>query len=124
LETQPAALLDQARAHHHAHRLETAVECFEKVLRIDPTNFDALIELGDVLEKLGRNTDTIALLEGSLAHLSDSASVHSRLADALQVQGDLIRAIEIYRRSIAIDPSFPGAWWGIGCAQNSLGDHA
>ena len=40
--------------------------------------------------------------------------LHSRLADAFQVQGDLPRAIENYRKSIALDPSLPGAWWGSG----------
>src|SRR5208283_1244414 len=63
-------------------------------------------------------------LELAIRSLSSSARLHSRLADALQIQGEIKRAIASYHEAISIEPQAPGAWWGLGCAQAALGDHA
>jgi len=116
--------LDQARGHHRAGRMDSAALCYQQALRSEPTQVDALIGLADALEALGRNSEVISLLEQSLTQSPCSALVHGRLADAWHAQGDLPRAIEAYRRAVVLDNGLPGAWWGLGCAQASLGDHA
>ncbi len=118
------AWLDQARVHHRTGRLSEAVACYQRALRTEPAHVDALTGLADVLEALDRNTDAILLLEQALAHSRESARLHGRLADALHAQGDFPRAIESYRRAVALCPDLAGPWWGLGCALASLHDHA
>jgi protein O-GlcNAc transferase len=117
-------MLEQAREHHRAGRMETAAMCYQHVLQTEPTQIDALIGLADALEALGCTSEVISLLEQTLTHSPCPALVQGRLADAFHVRGDLPRAIEAYRHAVALDHSLPGAWWGMGCAQASLGDHA
>jgi len=85
---------------------------------------EALIGLADVLEALGRWDEVTSLLARALERTPSSAPLRGRLADGFQAQGDLPRAIQAYRQTIELDPTQPGAWWGLGCALASLGDHA
>jgi protein O-GlcNAc transferase len=113
-----------ARGHHGAGRMDSAALCYQQVLRGEPSNVDALIGLADALEALDRNSDAISLLEENLRDLPSSAPARARLADAYQVKGDLARAIEEYHQAVALDDRLPSTWWGLGCAQALLGDHA
>jgi protein O-GlcNAc transferase len=118
------AWLDQAREHQRQGRMEASAECYREVLRFEPGHVDAAAELADALESLGRNAEAISTLEDSLSCSAHSARLHTRLGDSLQAQGDLPRAIEMYRRSTALDKALAATWWGLGCAQTSLGDFA
>jgi protein O-GlcNAc transferase len=123
-DMQHEAWLQEARGHYRSGRIDNAVLCYQQILRVHPTHVDALIGLADALEVLGRNSDAVALLEESLRASSCSSLARARFADSLQVQGDLARAIEEYRQVVAVAAGLPGTWWGLGCAQASLGDHA
>ena len=116
--------LHEARDHFSAGRMDIAALCYQQVVRTEPPHIGALTGLADSLEALGRNSEVISLLEEYLRHSPCSPLVRCRLADALQVQGDLPRAIEGYRQVLMLDDSLPGTWWGLGCAQASLGNHA
>ena len=115
--------LAEARENSSAGHMDAAAQCYRQVLLADPFQIEALIGLADALKALDRNSEVITLLEECVRQMPGSALLCSRFADALQIQGDLARAIECYRQAVMVDGTLPATWWGLGCAQATLGNH-
>src|SRR5262245_42635499 len=73
---------------------------------------------------MGQTADIIPILEEEVRLAPDCASLHHTLADARHAQGLLEPAIESYLEALNREPGLVEAWWGLGCAQGTLGDHA
>jgi hypothetical protein len=94
-------MLAEALAHHQAGRLAQAAVLYRRVLESDPANAGALHNLG-VIEAGGGNTDAaIALFERAIEAAPDYASAWLNLAIACGVTD---KAVDAYRRTIALDP--------------------
>jgi tetratricopeptide (TPR) repeat protein len=64
---QVTLLLGKGQALLHMNKVEAAVECFDEVIALDPTNSEALVKKGSALEKLKKLEDAIQCYDKAIA---------------------------------------------------------
>jgi tetratricopeptide (TPR) repeat protein len=102
--------MSRAREHERAGRLDDeAAELYRHIMLAEPAHREAPNRLVQVLEAQGRLGDAVSILEAAIRQSPERATLHGALADALHAQGDRPRAIEAYRRAIALDPALEAA---------------
>lgn len=102
-------------------RVEDAERVLTECLRRDPNQNVARVELGSILARSGRTGPAIALFEKALEASPGLAPVHNNLATAYFAEGRLDRAERHYRRAVALDEGYFGAWFNLGRVLAGLG---
>ena len=93
------ALLDE-------HRIDEAIEHFQKSLEIEPDNAPNHYGLGVVLASRGRLDEAIEHYEEALSLDPNLAKAHSDLGIALDRKGKTDEALEHFRRAVEINPGY------------------
>lgn len=84
-------------------KLPEALAEFQEALRLRPSNAEAHNDLGLTLLKIGRRQDAIASFQNSLQVRPTSGAARN-LAAVLLLAGEPIKAIQVYRLAMQIDP--------------------
>jgi tetratricopeptide (TPR) repeat protein len=116
--------LAQAVAFHSQGQLAEAAQCFERILRTDPTNAEALKGLGFVLAQQGKFEEAIGQLRLALLHAPGAIDVAEFLEQLLSVQdnqqgnalataGKWEEAEVCYRQALARRPDFVEAHYNL-----------
>jgi len=98
------ALVQQAMLHQQAGRLEEAEAHYQRVLSIEPNQFEALHFLGLLEAQRGRLAEADRLVERSLSINGMRAEAHSNHARILRQMGRPQDAITRCDRALAINP--------------------
>jgi tetratricopeptide (TPR) repeat protein len=109
------------QAHLVLGALELAEDEFLRCLALDPHDADALTLLGNLYYQRGDVEKAIPLYERSLA-LQPNVYALSNLGGSLAKVGRLPDAIGTLQRAVALDPSYPNAWYGLGLALSEQHD--
>jgi len=112
---QSRSLLDEAIRLHQGGELVEAARCYQRILRTQPRNFDALHLLGVVRTQQGAHDDARILIVKALRLNSKSAEAHSNLGSVWRRLGRHDEAVAAYRRALQIKP-------GVATTLKSLGD--
>ncbi|MEG4577046.1 tetratricopeptide repeat protein [Microcoleus sp. N3A4] len=119
------ALFYQAVDRYELGYLESALDCYDKVIEIKPDFHEAWINRSKVLDRLGRYQEAttnyytaIALQSGNKKVLLDH---WYNLGCELVNLGQHEEAIAAFEKVLEIDPKFPDAWNGLGTSLNCLG---
>jgi len=110
LERNPAdtdARLWIARLELRMGHVGTAEDIFRAVLREHPADVDARIGLGVALTRKGDYDGALAILQQAEADAGQNADLYGALARACRRAGDDRRALDYYRRAIALSPDDP-----------------
>jgi len=94
---------------------------------LEDRDSDGLFSLGVILSEQGKDDESIAAYQKSLAlNAGDDAQLCYNLGIKLGVRGDTKGEMRMYARATAIDPSFGGAWlnWGTTFAESGDIDNA
>ncbi len=118
-----ATILERARAHARAGRDDDAKQAYVERLRADPTDRDALVELG----ALARSSHHLAAARTAFqqavrCHPADPVA-NTGLATILLDEGDLDAAVVHFRASLAADPGHAQAHQGLARALAERGEH-
>jgi hypothetical protein len=97
-------LLHKARTAHVEGALAQAEKLYEKILKLDPDNFDALHLLGFLNHQSGRPAEALLFLAAALARNGRSAEAHSNHGLVLHELGRIEDALASYDNALAIDP--------------------
>ncbi|RJO66226.1 MAG: DUF3857 domain-containing protein, partial [Myxococcales bacterium] len=89
------------------HDAEQALLWRERLLKLAPASAADIAAKARFLEGLGRIAEARAALEAALIVSPENTYLIERLADLEHVHGDTPRAIELWRRSLAIRPQNP-----------------
>ncbi|MBF0560981.1 MAG: tetratricopeptide repeat protein [Alphaproteobacteria bacterium] len=116
-----AKILTAAIAHHHAGRLEKAVEGYEQALALEPNLPDALNNLGVAYLAQGRLGDAIARYEQALHLRPDYPDALNNLGLALVGQSNTSGAIARYEQAIRVKPDYAEAFNNLGAALHEQG---
>ena len=108
------ALLAEAVSHHQAGRVEEAKSLYERVLRAEPENSDALGMYGILAHQAGRNGVAADVLRKAATIQPDSPDIHLNLGSVLRALGQLDQAIAHTRQAVALKPDFASAYNNLG----------
>ena len=98
---------------HRAGRSEQALQQVDRLLKDDPRHPSARNLRAVVLCRLGDYAPAIALYDELLREYPDHGRIWLSFGHALKTAGDTPRAIEAYRRSIALEPGCGEAYWSL-----------
>src|SRR5262249_11343992 len=104
----------QARALHMKGELDAAIDAYQDVVARDGQHFRALTNLGDCLDRLGRNREAEAAFSQACAVAPDQARPRYNLARQYHLRGDLASAEAGYRRALELDPQLSEAILNLG----------
>ncbi len=102
--------------------LDSAVECAQKALELDPLCADAYAELGLCHLAKGEHDHAIAMSEKAVALAPSHAEILANSAVSQIKSGQPERAIELIRRAMRLCPFYPSWYlWALGTACRLLG---
>lgn len=87
---------------------------YEEILRAEPENSSAMINLGAAYYNLGQLERAIDQYRRALDLEPGDAGIHSNLAAALFQSGDLAEALREYQSAVELDPDLAEAQFGLG----------
>ncbi|HVI25022.1 MAG TPA: sulfotransferase [Xanthomonadaceae bacterium] len=108
-----AARQQHALVLNRGNRHAEALEEIERLLAIDPANPGYRNLKAVVLGRIGDYPQAIALYDQLLAEYPRHAQLWMSYGHALKTAGETARAIDAYRRSIALDPGCGEAYWSL-----------
>ena len=82
--------------------MQNRIEVFKQMLAQEPENTLVMFGLAKEYEKLGQHNEVISLLETYLAKADDEGNAYGVLAKAYDQTGNREKAIETYRKGIAV----------------------
>lgn len=88
---------------------EEIISAFETVIKLEPDNVDAHINLGMQLAGMSRLSEGQIQLERAVALRPANAQIRHNLALILAEQGRLREALEAEKKAVELDPELPGA---------------
>jgi protein O-GlcNAc transferase len=97
--------LQTAAAHHQSGRYEDARRFYQKVLKADPRNADALSLFGVLFAQTGDLPQALAMLWKAAASNPRDPGIHFNLASVHRQQGAIAEAVAAYRSALVLDPS-------------------
>lgn len=104
-----------------AGRMPDAERVLAECVNRDPSQNAARMELASILARSGRTRRAIELFEEALKISPSLAPLHNNLATACFAEGKLERAERHYRRAIALDDEYFGAWFNLGRVLAGMG---
>lgn len=108
------ALLNQGVAAHRAGNLDAAAAFYDKVLKADRTNADALNLKGLIAAARGDQTGALALFDRAAKSVPAMADVHANRGNTLAAMGRDDEALTAYREAIRLKPGHLEAWLNTG----------
>jgi Flp pilus assembly protein TadD len=116
-----AVTTDNAWAHHNAAQVLLrrgddvgAARHFEEVARIDPSDVDALRNLGAIAARAGRFAAAAAIHRRAAAAAPGDPRVHRDLGEALLAAGELEPAAEVLERAGSLRADDAEVWYLLG----------
>ena len=94
--------------------LEKALESYTKAINSNPEYLEAYLNLGEVLQKLGKFKDSEVSYKRLISLKPEYAEAHNNLGIALDKQGLSKEAEKSYRKAIAIKYDLPQAHYNLG----------
>ncbi len=98
---------------HRANKPERALAEIEPLLARDPSNPSTRNLKAVLLCRIGDYEPALKLYAGILEEYPNQAKIWLSYGHALKTAGHGERAVEAYRRCIALEPSFGEAWWSL-----------
>ena len=114
-------LFAQAIDLHRAGRLEAAAATYGRLLQLQPEHFEALNNLGAVVQARGLHLAAVAAYRRALVLRPEDAGLLNNLGGALRAQGRRDEALAVLHRAVAKAPRAPGIHHNLGLVLRDLG---
>lgn len=117
-------MLQEALSLHQRGQLAQAQALYERVLQLQPENFDALHLSGLIAFQSRNPARAVELFNRALAINPDHADAHFNKGNALRKQGQFESALASYDSAIELRPGHPETHLNRGIALKELGKYA
>jgi tetratricopeptide (TPR) repeat protein len=97
---QVSLLLGKGQALMHMDKVESAVECFDEVIAMDPRNSEALVKKGTALEKLKRLEDAIKCYDQAIAANNGMTLAYLYKGGVFNQMEKFSEALECYEQAL------------------------
>lgn len=114
-------LLTRAFKHHEAGQLEQANCLYQKILKVNPEQVDALQLSGILAHRYGRYEKAIELISRAIALQPKVAEFHHNIGVSYQALNNRIKAADHYQKAIEIKPDYADALNNLGTLQQEEG---
>mgnify|MGYP002777853144 FL=1 len=112
--------LNLARNLNQQSRLAEALALFEPLRSDSDPQTEVVVSL--ILDKLGRHEESRTILERMAKRYPDRPNIWLAYGHNLRFDGQTDKAIEAYRRAIALQADLGEAWWGIASIKRKVFD--
>ena len=112
-----------ARFYMEDSRLDLAIDELEKILEVQPENYDAYYDLGKVHFELGNYASAIENFENVLEFKENNQWIYFYLAQAYEANDEIDKAISNYLKTIARDDGFYQAYKKVAILFLARGDY-
>jgi tetratricopeptide (TPR) repeat protein len=123
IEESPGFWCDKGAALNELGQHEEAIKCFDKTLKIEPSNNSAWNNKGSALDKLGRHEEAVMCFNAALAICPQDAFAWNNKGAAFRALGQHEEAVRCYDKALVIDPRQTYTLINKGMALNYLGRH-
>ncbi len=113
--------IQKALEHHQAGHLLQAEAIYQRILKKEPNNPDALHLAGVLAHQSGKNEEAITLIRQAISYRNAFPEAYCNLGNILKRQGELTEAMGCYHEAIALKPNLVGAHNNLGNIQRELG---
>ncbi len=120
----PAPTLAAGLDAYQAGNLEAAVEKFRAYLNAHPQDADGHINLGAVLQRLGRYPEALSRFRTAARLAPHDAAARYNIGVIYHLQGDVTAAEHNYRDALRVDPSYPEAHREYSMLRLQVGDYS
>jgi tetratricopeptide (TPR) repeat protein len=104
-------------------KTDKALECYEKVIALDPNHFNAWNNKGLIYIKQNNLGNAIKCFDKSLELSGVNALAWTNKAIALEYQGKFEEAIESHLKAIQFRPNYHAAWINLSACQCKTGNY-
>lgn len=115
-----AALVQRAGAHHGRGELDAAEDLYRQVLGAQPGHFDALHLCGVLMQQRGRSAEALELIGAALAANARVAAARANYGLVLAALGRHEEALASYEGALALKPDYAEALYNRGNALAAL----
>jgi len=112
----------QALAYAQADRIGEALQLYQKICEIDPTDAESWFMAGTLYGRMGRVAEAEAALRKTVDLQPNSAAAYLNLGQTLELQGRLSDAEECFRRAVALKADLADAHVSLGRLSQQRGD--
>ncbi len=99
---------------HQQQQFDLALNAYQQVLQCQPNHVDALINLGSLWRRLGKNAEAIASYQTALQINPERPEVWFNLGNVLQAQQESEPAIAAYQQALQLQPHLTAAHVNLG----------
>lgn len=103
--------------------LEHALKAFKNVLKINGNNYDALVNVGIVLNKMHLNQDALVPLQKAISIKPNLTLAYQNIGKVYDDEGDYENAINCYQKALSINPQDYDTIHNLSLIQLILGDY-
>lgn len=111
----------EAVVHHQAGRWSQAEAIYQRILKKEPENPDALHLLGVLSHQTGRNQAAINLIHRAIALKPDLVGAYNNLGNIQREMGQLSQAILSYHQALIYKPEYSEAIYNLAIACKEQG---
>ncbi len=113
LPRYPEALNNLAALYSKQGRMEEALELYGRAVELGGARGELYNNIGIAQARLGHWADAETALRRSL-ELKPEAGVYFNLGDAVENQGRLAEAVELYQQALRLDPGYAKPYYNLG----------
>lgn len=118
----PATLTDKGEKFYRNGNLKEALLCFQKALKIDNKNFEALKYQGMTLELQQKHVEAVKSYQNALKIQEDDELILYYLSVSLYNADNFQESKDISQKLIKIRSDWDDAWYVLGISLQALGD--
>ena len=107
-----------AKAYLHMGSFAAAFREFSRTVDLQPTNYEARIDMGTMLLTAGKVDDADKQAQAALAGDPKNPDVHSLLSAIAYRRGDTKKAVDEINQAIKLDPNRAAFWDNLGVLQS------
>ncbi len=119
--SNPAIILADAHSLYQSGRVHEAIAACQKVLALDPANFNAIHLLGKAASQIGQRPLAENFLRAALSLRPDSSEVLSDLGQVLMLSGMPQQSLDCFTRALEFKPGSAEAHFNVATALFDLG---
>ena len=93
-----------------------SIDSYRKAIELNPKNFDALVNLGNCLQKQGQFDEALIVYINAKKIRPESSRIFYSIGNIYLKKKELIKAIDSYKHSITLNASFLSAYLNLGNA--------